>query len=80
MNEHVRNEAQFGANTIAEAIKTAGNPDFALHTGDFVENSQTEDEWNDIYDKSRPSFMSLPIAAAAGNHDEYPFKEDDKSY
>ncbi|VEG63391.1 MULTISPECIES: purple acid phosphatase family protein [Staphylococcus] len=77
-NEHVRNEAQFGANTIAEAIKTAGNPDFALHTGDFVENSQTEDEWNDIYDKSRPSFMSLPIAAAAGNHDEYPFNEDDK--
>lgn len=77
-NEHVRNEAKFGANTIAEAIKTAGNPNFALHTGDFVENSQVEDEWNDIYDQSRPSFMSLPVAAAAGNHDEYAFDEKNK--
>ncbi len=76
-NEHVRNEAAFGADTLKNAIKTAGNPNFALHTGDFVETAQVEDEWKDLYEKSRPSFMSLPVVAAAGNHDEYALNEDD---
>ncbi|MEB6201201.1 metallophosphoesterase family protein [Mammaliicoccus fleurettii] len=77
-NEHVRNEAQFGADTLSNAIKTAGNPNFALHTGDFVETAQIEDEWRDLYDQSRPSFMSLPIASAPGNHDEYALSEEDE--
>ncbi|WP_412521638.1 metallophosphoesterase [Staphylococcus simulans] len=77
-NEHVNNEAKYGANTIAEAIKTAGNPNFALHTGDFVQIAQVEDEWNDIYGQSRPSFMSLPIVAVSGNHDEYSFEDSNK--
>ena len=76
-NEHVRNEAQFAADTIDQAIQTAGNPDFALHTGDFVETAEVEDEWKDLYEQSRPSFMSLPIAVASGNHDEYPLDDDD---
>ncbi|ARB78323.1 MULTISPECIES: purple acid phosphatase family protein [Staphylococcus] len=76
-NEHVRNEAQFGADTLNQAIQTAGNPNFALHTGDFVETSEIEDEWADLYNQSRPSFMSLPVAATAGNHDEHAFNEDD---
>nr|WP_263314275.1 metallophosphoesterase family protein [Mammaliicoccus sp. Marseille-Q6498] len=70
-NEHARNEAQFGADTLQNAIQTAGNASFALHTGDFVETAEVEDEWSDLYDQSRPSFMSLPIAAVPGNHDEY---------
>lgn len=77
MNEHVRNEAAFGADTLKNAIKTAGNPNFVLHTGDFVETAQVEDEWKDLYEKSRPSFMSRPVVAAAGNHDEYALNEDD---
>ena len=76
-NEHVRNEAQFGADTLNQAINTAGNPNFALHTGDYVETAQVEDEWLDLYEQSRPSFMSLPIATAAGNHDEYALNEED---
>ncbi|MEB7768119.1 purple acid phosphatase family protein [Mammaliicoccus sciuri] len=77
-NEHVRNEAQFGADTLSNAIQTAGNPNFALHTGDFVETAEIEDEWLDLYDQSRPSFMSLPVASAPGNHDEYALSEDDE--
>lgn len=76
-NEHVRNEAQFGADTLNQAIQTAGNPNFALHTGDYVETAEVEDEWLDLYEQSRPSFMSLPVATAAGNHDEYALSEED---
>lgn len=76
-NEHVRNEAQFGANTIQQAIQTAGDPNFALHTGDFVETAEVEDEWVDLYERSRPSFLSVPVASAPGNHDEYALSEDD---
>lgn len=75
-NEHVRNEAQFGADTLKQAIHTAGNPDFALHTGDYIETSEVEDEWSDLYDRSRPYFMSQPLATASGNHDETPLDED----
>ncbi|MCU5745430.1 metallophosphoesterase family protein [Staphylococcus sp. SQ8-PEA] len=75
-NEHVRNEAQFGANTLQQARQTAGNPDFALHTGDFIEEADVEDEWQDLYDQSRPSFLSQPIAPAPGNHDESPLDDN----
>lgn len=77
-NEHVRNEATFGADTLMNAIQTAGDPSFALHTGDFVETAEVEDEWKDLYEQSRPSFMSLPVVAAAGNHDEYALNEEDE--
>ncbi|ERF48713.1 MULTISPECIES: purple acid phosphatase family protein [Staphylococcus] len=77
-NENVRNEAMFGADTLKNAIKTAGEPSFALHTGDFVETAEVEDEWKDLYKQSRPSFMSLPVVATAGNHDEYALSEEDE--
>ncbi|PTH29790.1 purple acid phosphatase family protein [Staphylococcus arlettae] len=77
-NENVRNEAMFGADTLKNAIKTAGDPSFALHTGDFVETAEVEDEWKDLYKQSRPSFMSLPVVATAGNHDEYALSEEDE--
>ena len=51
-NENVRNEAMFGADTLKNAIKTAGEPSFALHTGDFVETAEVEDEWKDLYKQS----------------------------
>lgn len=77
-NENVRNEAQFGADTLKNAIQTAGDPNFVLHTGDFVEIAEVEDEWKDLYEQSRPSFLSLPVVAAPGNHDEYALNEDDE--
>ncbi|MEB6061257.1 metallophosphoesterase family protein [Staphylococcus pseudoxylosus] len=77
-NENVRNEAAFGADTLKNAIRTAGDPSFALHTGDFIETAEVEDEWKDLYKQSRPSFMSLPVVATAGNHDEYALNEEDE--
>lgn len=44
-------------------FKQQSDPNFALHTGDFVETAEIEDEWLDLYDQSRPSFMSLPVAS-----------------
>lgn len=69
-NEHVRNEAQFGADTLKNALETA-EADFVLHTGDFVETAEVEDEWVDIMDQSVESFLKLPVVPVAGNHDEY---------
>ncbi|REI16897.1 purple acid phosphatase family protein [Staphylococcus felis] len=76
-NENVRNEATFAADTLKNAINTVGQPHFVLHTGDFVETAEVEDEWVDLYEQSRPSFMSLPLVAVSGNHDEYALNEDD---
>ncbi|WP_411843315.1 metallophosphoesterase [Salinicoccus sp. HZC-1] len=70
-NENVRNEAAFGADTLKRALETAGNADFALHTGDIVEVAEVEDEWVDLYEQSRPYFMQTAMAVAPGNHDEY---------
>ena len=69
-NEHVRNEAAFGADTIAQALEVA-EVDFVLHTGDFVETAEVEDEWVDIMEQSKESFLQVPLAVAPGNHDEY---------
>lgn len=72
-NENVFNEADFGADTLAQAIDFVGgeNLDFVFHTGDFVETAQVEDEWVDIINKSAESFKQFPLASVAGNHDEY---------
>lgn len=70
-NENVRNEAAFGANTLKNALETAGDADFVLHTGDMVEIAEVEDEWVDIFEQSRPYFMQSAMAVAPGNHDEY---------
>ena len=69
-NEHVRNEAQFGADTIKQALETA-EADFVLHTGDFIETAEVEDEWVDIMEQSKESFLKVPVVGVAGNHDEY---------
>ena len=69
-NEHVRNESQFGADTLKNALETA-EADFILHTGDFVETAEVEDEWVDIMEQSKESFLKMPVVPTAGNHDEY---------
>lgn len=72
-NEHVRNEATFGADTIANAVEEVGadEVDFILHTGDFVETAEVEDEWLDIIEQSKETHLNFPFVSAAGNHDEY---------
>ncbi len=70
-NANVNNEAAYGANTLELAMETAPDADFAVHTGDFVEIAQVEDEWVDNLDMSRELNMNLPHAYTPGNHDEY---------
>ncbi|MBA5728781.1 metallophosphoesterase family protein [Aerococcaceae bacterium INB8] len=69
-NEHVYNEAAFGADTVATALEET-EADFVLHTGDVVEVAEVEDEWIDILEQSKESILQVPFAVAAGNHDEY---------
>lgn len=70
-NENVRNEAAFGADTLKKALDIASDANFVLHTGDLVEIAEVEDEWVDIFEKSKESWLQLPLAVAPGNHDEY---------
>lgn len=70
-NEHKRNEAQFGADTLFQAQKAAPGADFILHTGDFVEITEAEDEWRDLMSQSQQGFLRMSLAVVPGNHDEY---------
>lgn len=70
-NEHKRNEAQFGADTLFQAQKVAPHADFVLHTGDFVEIAEAEDEWLDLMNRSQKGFLQMSLAVVPGNHDEY---------
>ncbi len=70
-NEHKRNEAQFGADTLYQAQKIVPNADFILHTGDFVEIAEVEDEWRDLMNQSQKGFLQMSLAVVPGNHDEY---------
>ncbi|WP_084172063.1 purple acid phosphatase family protein [Atopococcus tabaci] len=76
-NEHVRNEAAFAADTINQALETADEAAFVLHTGDLVETAEVEDEWVDLFEQSEDAWMQQPLAVAAGNHDEYALKYGD---
>lgn len=75
-NEHVRNEAAFGADTIKQALEIAEESNFILHTGDLVEIAEVEDEWVDIYSQSEESWLKQPLVVAPGNHDEYTLHSD----
>lgn len=68
-NENAHNEARYGAETLAHAIKE--NPDavFALHSGDIIEDSAIEDEWLDLLEQSKSSYLNMPQIFISGNHD-----------
>lgn len=70
-NANVNNEAAYGADTLAHAMEVAPDANFALHTGDFVEIAELEDEWVDNLDMSQEQNLHLPHAYTPGNHDEY---------
>lgn len=77
-NANVNNEAAYGADTLAHALEVAPDADFALHTGDFVEVAEVEDEWVDNLDLSQDQNLHLPHAYTPGNHDEYTVLGDEK--
>lgn len=79
-NENLRNEAAFGADTLMRALETAEDADFAIHTGDVVEIAEIEDEWVDILEQSKESIMSVAMAIAPGNHDEYALVYGDEPF
>lgn len=76
-NANVNNEAAYGANVLELAMETAPEANFALHTGDFVEIAQVEDEWVDNLDLSQENNLNLPHAYTPGNHDEYTIRYSD---
>lgn len=75
-NENVRNEAAFGADTLAHAKAAAealyGESAFILHTGDFIQTSKenNEDEYKSIFNLSQGTMLDQPFTFIAGNHDE----------
>lgn len=70
-NQNLIDEAAYGADTLKRALETAPNAEFVLHTGDIVEIAEVEDEWVDLFEKSKESFLKTTIAPVSGNHDEY---------
>lgn len=70
-NENLRNEAQFAADTLKHAQAVLPDAGFVLHTGDFVEIAEVEDEWVDLLGKSQESLLKTSLVPVAGNHDEY---------
>ena len=47
----------------------ADNVDFAIHTGDVVEDSSKEDEWTNMLNANFNYLSKLPIMAISGNHE-----------
>ncbi|MBE5938838.1 MAG: metallophosphoesterase family protein [Lachnospiraceae bacterium] len=68
-NQHLA-DAFYSANTMEEALKTAGNSAFILHSGDFVDNGNHEDLWMGLMNTSKEVLMNNIIAPAVGNHEE----------
>ena len=79
-NEHKRNEAAYGADTLLEALRHFPNADFVLHTGDFVETGSIEDEWFDLFKRSAPILMQTTVAPVAGNHEVYSLQDGVRSF
>ena len=73
-NEHKRNEAAYGADTLLQALRHFPNTDFVLHTGDFVETGSIEDEWFDLFKRSAPILTQTTVAPVAGNHESIRFR------
>ncbi|PWC13389.1 metallophosphoesterase family protein [Brenneria corticis] len=60
-----------------QAQKIAPHADFILHTGDFVEIAEAEDEWLDLMARSQKGFLQMSLAVVPGNHDEYGLDKKD---
>lgn len=63
-------EAWYGADTLRRILDVSPNAKFVVHTGDIVEYADIEDEWYDLFEKSKDSFMRNVLVPISGNHDE----------
>ncbi|WP_127818430.1 metallophosphoesterase [Microbacterium sp. CPCC 204701] len=63
-------EAQLSAATMAKSLAAVPEAEFITHSGDHVERGAREQDWIDLLDSARATFMSTTLAPAAGNHDE----------
>ena len=77
-NQHIVDEAAFAADTIKKMLALDPEAGFVLHTGDIVEIAEVEDEWVDLFEQSKESFMKTTMAPVAGNHDEYGLSYDER--
>lgn len=67
-NENTRNEAIWGGDTFRRALDNS-EADFVIHTGDWIDSADLEDEWVDIFRHSQDSLLELPWTVIPGNHD-----------
>lgn len=77
-NQHLIDEAAYGADTIMRALEANPEAEFVVHSGDIVEIAQVEDEWVDLFEQSKESFMKTTLMPVAGNHDEYGLSYDER--
>ena len=70
-NQHIIDEVAYAVDTVEKMLATDPDADFVLHTGDIVEVAEVEDEWVDLFDRSKEAWMSTTLVPVAGNHDEY---------
>lgn len=77
-NQHLIDEAAFGADTLKRALAQEPDSEFVIHSGDVVEVAEVEDEWVDLFEQSKDSFLKTTITPASGNHDEYGLSYDEK--
>lgn len=59
------------SNLFRRGIAKAGNPAFAVLTGDLVDNGASRAQWDYFFKASEPIFSGLPIMTVAGNHEYY---------
>ena len=65
---------------IALAIEQMKSPDLVIFGGDTVEDGRDADDWRRFWEEATPSLSDLPVAAVAGNHDNYPLLIDQFDY
>lgn len=54
---------------IEKAMETIPNAEFILHTGDFVNNGSSNNQWDWFYRHYQNASLALSIAPTVGNHD-----------
>lgn len=53
---------------VADAIRADG-PDFAIHTGDLIEDGRRQELWQRFFDVAGPMLRDVPFVPVIGNHE-----------
>lgn len=54
---------------VVEAI-TKYQPEFILHTGDYIQDGRKWDQWQEFFDITRTFSSSIPMLSVIGNHEK----------